>query len=573
GFNFTTLPGATGNAWVLVDMDGTLNNAGGAAGATRPMLASEYSTTLRNARQLQLMSMDLDASYTLGNDINAAATGGSNDVFGSGTFIPVGNATTAFTGSLDGKGHAVSNLTVSLPGHDNVGLFGITSAGSSLRNVGLEDVSVAGYSNVGALAGSHGGSISNSYAGGTASGGGIIGGLVGLSGPDSSIRHSYADTVVYADHSVAGGLVGSAADGASISNSYATGAVTAVDGLVGGLLGLREGASISQSYATGTVAGNLFAGGLVGFSTDSAANTTSGSFWDITTSGQASSAGGIGMTTAQMRMQANFTTATAANGNANPAWDLSSDWIVYEGHTSPLLRTFMTALTVTANDASKTYDGLEYDGASGVTYSTVPDDNLFGAVTYDSGVNAGASTITPGGLYSNQRGYAIDYVGGALTVAQANLTISTSDVNKVYDGSAVATGTATVTAGTLFGSDAISGGSFAFKDQNAGAGNRTVTVADVTIADGNAGGNYNVTYVDNTTSTISQVVLTAAATAEDKVYDGTLAATTTLVITSGLIGNETINAVGAAAFNSKDVLSANLVTVNSVVLTDGTGQA
>src|SRR5690606_11828571 len=83
----------------------------------------------------------------------------------------------------------------------------------------------------------------------------------------------------------------------------------------------------------------------------------------------------------------------------------------------------------------------------------------------------------------------------------------------------------------------------------------------------------NVTYVDNTTSTISQVVLTAAATAEDKVYDGTLAATTTLVITSGLIGNETINAVGAAAFNSKDVLNANLVTVSSVVLTDGTGQA
>ncbi len=34
GFNLTTTPGASGNNWVIVDSDGTLNNAGGAAGAT-----------------------------------------------------------------------------------------------------------------------------------------------------------------------------------------------------------------------------------------------------------------------------------------------------------------------------------------------------------------------------------------------------------------------------------------------------------------------------------------------------------------------------------------------------------
>jgi len=35
GFNFTSTPGATGGYWVIVDADGTLNNAAGAAGAER----------------------------------------------------------------------------------------------------------------------------------------------------------------------------------------------------------------------------------------------------------------------------------------------------------------------------------------------------------------------------------------------------------------------------------------------------------------------------------------------------------------------------------------------------------
>ena len=59
GFSFTSTPGASGNNWVLVDLNGTLNNAGGAQGATFPMLASEYTTRIDNAHQLQLMAMNL----------------------------------------------------------------------------------------------------------------------------------------------------------------------------------------------------------------------------------------------------------------------------------------------------------------------------------------------------------------------------------------------------------------------------------------------------------------------------------------------------------------------------------
>ena len=38
-------------------------------GQTRPMLAMEYSTTITNAHQLQLMAVDPDQNYTLANNI------------------------------------------------------------------------------------------------------------------------------------------------------------------------------------------------------------------------------------------------------------------------------------------------------------------------------------------------------------------------------------------------------------------------------------------------------------------------------------------------------------------------
>jgi hypothetical protein len=66
--------------------------------------------------------------------------------------------------------------------------------------------------------------------------------------------------------------------------------------------------------------------------------TVSNSFWDVTTSGQAASAGGTGMTTPQMQTQANFTSATPANGNVNPGWDFNYTWVMNGGHSYPLLR-------------------------------------------------------------------------------------------------------------------------------------------------------------------------------------------------------------------------------------------
>lgn len=123
---------------------------------------------------------------------------------------------------------------------------------------------------------------------------------------------------------------------------------------------------------------------------------------------------------------------------------------------------------------------------------------------------------TNGGLASNYT-----FTGGAQTasITPANLTISTSNVTKAYDGTTATNGSAIVTGGALFGSDSLSGGAFVFADKNAG-NNKTVMTSGVSVNDGNGGQNYNVSYADNISSTISKAPLSVAANNDTKTYDG-----------------------------------------------------
>jgi hypothetical protein len=123
-------------------------------------------------------------------------------------------------------------------------------------------------------------------------------------------------------------------------------------------------------------------------------------------------------------------------------------------------------------------------------------------------VTASAETVNDGNSGNN---YTVTYVSNTVsTINPASLTIDTSTVTKTYDGTLAANGTATLVSGTLFQNasnanalDSVSGGAFAFTNANAGSGNKTVTTSGVTVADGNGGNNYTVTYVSNTASTIN----------------------------------------------------------------------
>ncbi len=216
---------------------------------------------IHNVNQLQFMGYALSDSFQLASDIDASATSGWDSDTG---FTPVGNSTTPFTGTFNGDNFTISDLFISLPSTDYVGLFGETS-GATIENVGLLNVNITGQNNVGSLVGENynSSSIDNSYATGNISGSGYsVGGLVGGNYNSSSIDNSYATGTVSGNYYI-GGLVGINQNSSNIASSYATGSVSG-GGQVGGLVGFNINSSIADSYATGNVSGSVQVGGLVG---------------------------------------------------------------------------------------------------------------------------------------------------------------------------------------------------------------------------------------------------------------------------------------------------------------------
>ncbi len=166
------------------------------------------------------------------------------------------------------------------------------------------------------------GTISDCYAKGTVTAvdaQSYVGGLVGYNRDTiGTITGSYATGTV-SGNNYAGGLVG--VHYGSITNCYSGGAVSGTGNAHGGLAGCNYG-TISNSYSTGAVSGGLNTGGLIGYSSGAATS----SFWDTNTSGQITSAGGTGLTTAQMKQQASFV-----------GWNFTTIWAICEGTNYPRL--------------------------------------------------------------------------------------------------------------------------------------------------------------------------------------------------------------------------------------------
>jgi len=94
-------------------------------------------------------------------------------------------------------------------------------------------------------------------------------------------------------------------------------------------------------------------------------------------------------------------------------------------NSTGLLTVNPQALTITANDATQTYDNVAFSGGNGVTYSGFVNGQnasvLSGTITFggnsQGAVNVGTYTIIPSGLSSSN--YKINYVDGTLTINPA----------------------------------------------------------------------------------------------------------------------------------------------------------
>jgi len=256
-----------------------------------------------------------------------------------------------FTGDFDGNNKIISNFVQALAEANNVGFFRYVAANATIRNLTLIDphVTVKAGKQIGSLVGHlSGGTVTNCRVrGGHVRGTYDVGGLVGLN--SGMIGDCFADATVSADY-IVGGLAGStrstmarchsvgtvtgrkysvgglAGSASGVVRNCSAGCTVTGDENVGGLVGFLQDASIVNSYVReGSVSGNKRVGGLVGYFNvmgivancyagcpvvgpaptgglvgSSTFGLVKSSFWNVETSGQASSAGGTSKTTAEM---------------------------------------------------------------------------------------------------------------------------------------------------------------------------------------------------------------------------------------------------------------------------------
>ncbi|KAF5074510.1 MBG domain [anaerobic digester metagenome] len=219
------------------------------------------------------------------------------------------------------------------------------------------------------------------------------------------------------------------------------------------------------------------------------------------------------------------------------------------------------ALTVTAENKTKTYDGSAFTTFTSTFSGLVNGEDasaLSGTLAYTgdaaTATNAGTYTITPQGVTSDN--YEISFVNGSLEIGKAALTVTADDKAKTYDGSAFTTFTSTFS-GFVNGEDAtVLGGALTYTGDAAtatNAGTYTITPQGVTSD------NYEITFADGSLE-IGKATLTVTADDKAKTYDGSAFTTFTSTF-SGLVNGEDASALsGTLAYTGAATTATNAGT-------------
>ena len=264
--------------------DGDMLFAGGSGSAEDPW-------KIATAEQLDRIRDDLTGHYILIGDIDLS---GYENWMPIGTFQPRSDAPEdaaevphpdyAFTGTFDGAGHTISNLTISCEAPMGAGLFGCASGtesnAASIGHFTLKDVNVSGFYLVGSAVGLQfmkNCPVSDIHLEGDNKLTGMqgIGGIVGTGFDLISDCSATADVIVSGDDGACAGLIAGGTTMSSIKNCQVTGGSITAEGNAawgfGALCGAPWGAAeITDCKVSGTVItvngeNNRLVGGLVGF--------------------------------------------------------------------------------------------------------------------------------------------------------------------------------------------------------------------------------------------------------------------------------------------------------------------
>ncbi len=247
--------------------------------------------------------------------------------------------------------------------------------------------------------------------------------------------------------------------------------------------------------------------------------------------------------------------------------------------TQPTLAANISAAELTIvglTGDNKVYDGTTAASATGTaTLSGIigaDDVSLggspvftFAAANIGTGITINTTGYTISGTDSGN--YTLTQPTLAANISAAELTIVGLTVdNKVYDGTTAASATGTATLSGIIGADDVSlGGSpvFTFASANIGTG-ITINTTGYTIS-GTDSGNYTLTQ-PTLAANISTAELTIVGlTGDNKVYDGTTAASATGTATlSGIIGADDVSLGGSPVFTFAAANVGTGITMNTV---------
>ena len=219
---------------------------------------------------------------------------------------------------FDGNDHNVSNISLPFNYISSVGFIGINQGGT-IRNLRCIDSDFSGDRYVGGLIGMNRGSVLNCFSKGVVKGDSYVGGMVGEN--EGSVSFSFSKGEV-SGKTLMGGFTG--VNHGTLSNCYSWSEASGTGDHIGGFAGRNSG-MVMESYATGRTSGNWNVGGLVGWNTGSVSN----SFWDIQTTHQISSDGGLGRMTEDMMKADTFLEAR---------WDMVNKWCMIDGRSYPFFR-------------------------------------------------------------------------------------------------------------------------------------------------------------------------------------------------------------------------------------------
>lgn len=307
--------------------------------------------------------------------------------------------------------YSTGNVTVSsgaaggfIAQHSDNGIQNAYSTGN-VSGLGSDNIEELG----GFIAKLYSGLVENVYATGNvyltteyenyASAGGFVG--TNFSG---EINNAYATGDVTGAYSV-GGFAGKTYV-ETIETSYSTGSVSGLEE-VGGFAGTVYGTIVSNSYSSGFVSGNIYTGGFAGRQYSEAIDDTNA--WNITTSGQTTSAGD----------------AQGVTSYTLPTITVQSDWENAGCKITPNLLTLQVGTTFEdtyeINNLSINIDlsGVDLSDGQKASQSIAIVDNALSTITAQNTTLSASINILESKIYINNT--------QTMTLTQSNSTIKDAD--------------------------------------------------------------------------------------------------------------------------------------------------